>query len=192
MPITAPLLHCGKSAMWVGLERQIDTSSQNLAAREAAFRHGEFIAAQARAQFFGLPRSRPSPRSRAAAGPRFWHYAGGRSRLDPRQDLSMAPSWTPNMWGRVRLVESNVANAQARAADLASTRLVAQGALASDYLQLRIADALKRLLHATANEHAKSVRITRSQHVVGIASALDFSDPRRNYAARRCGRWRLA
>jgi outer membrane protein TolC len=88
----------------------------------------------------------------------------------------MAPSWTPNMWGRVRLVESNVANAQARAADLASTRLVAQGALASDYLQLRIADALKRLLHATANEHAKSVRITRSQHVVGIASALDFSD----------------
>jgi outer membrane protein TolC len=77
---------------------------------------------------------------------------------------------------RVRLVESNVANAQARAADLASTRLIAQGALASDYLQLRIADTLKRLLHETANEHAKSVRITRSQHVVGIASALDFSD----------------
>jgi hypothetical protein len=61
MSITAPLLHCGKSAIWVGLERQIDTSSQNLAAREAAFRHAEFIAAQARAQFSGLPRSRPSP-----------------------------------------------------------------------------------------------------------------------------------
>jgi NodT family efflux transporter outer membrane factor (OMF) lipoprotein len=55
------------------------------------------------------------------------------------------------------------------AGDLASARLAAQGALASDYLQLRVADELKRLLDATALYYGESLRITRNQYTAGVA-----------------------
>src|SRR5205085_5022804 len=74
-----------------------------------------------------------------------------------------------------RTVESNVASAQASAGDLASARLAAQGALASAYFQLRIADELRRLLDATAKAYSESLRITRNQYNAGIASASDVA-----------------
>jgi outer membrane protein TolC len=51
----------------------------------------------------------------------------------------------------------------------------AQGALASDYLQLRVADESKRLLDATAKAYAESLRITRNQYAVGTASEADVA-----------------
>jgi len=74
-----------------------------------------------------------------------------------------------------RTVESDVANAQVSAGDLATARLSAQGALASDYLQLRVADELKRLLDATAKAYGESLRITRNQYAVGAASQSDVA-----------------
>src|SRR5262249_59770836 len=82
----------------------------------------------------------------------------------------------PDLGGRIRrLVESDVASAQASAGDLATARLAAQGALASDYLQLRVADELKRLLDATAKYYAESLRITRNEYAVGTASESDVA-----------------
>src|SRR5204862_3415882 len=95
---------------------------------------------------------------------------GGGGSISYFFSTSAAASWTPDLWGRVRrAVESNVANAQASAGDLASARLSAQGALASDYLQLRVADELKRLLDAAASYYAESLRITRNQYRSGTA-----------------------
>jgi NodT family efflux transporter outer membrane factor (OMF) lipoprotein len=153
-----------------GLERQIDISNQNLAAAEAAFRQAEYIVAQARSQFFptatvnaSAQRSRSS-RGAAVAG------TGVGGLISNQFSTSAAASWTPDLWGRVRrTVESNVASAQASAGDLASARLAAQGGLASDYLQLRVADELKRLLDATAIAYSESLRITRNQYAAGIA-----------------------
>jgi NodT family efflux transporter outer membrane factor (OMF) lipoprotein len=62
-----------------------------------------------------------------------------------------------------------VASAQASAGDLASARLSAQGTLASDYLQLRTSDELKRLLDAVAGYYAESLRIIRNQYQSGTA-----------------------
>src|SRR5438552_9841640 len=45
----------------------------------------------------------------------------------------------------------------------------AQGTLASDYLQLRMSDELKRLLDAAASYYAESLRITRNQYLSGTA-----------------------
>jgi NodT family efflux transporter outer membrane factor (OMF) lipoprotein len=82
----------------------------------------------------------------------------------------------PDLWGKIRrTVESDVASAQVTAGDLATARLSAQGALASDYLQLRVADELKRLLDATAKAYAESLRITRNQYAVGAASQSDVA-----------------
>jgi NodT family efflux transporter outer membrane factor (OMF) lipoprotein len=163
------------------LQKQIDISNQNLLAAEAAFRQSEFIVAQARSQFFPIGTiDATAQRSRgggaAGAGTTPVGGGGGGGRISNFFSTSTAASWTPDLWGRVRRnVESNVAGAQASAGDLASARLAAQGALASDYLQLRIADELKRLLDATAKYYGESLRITRNQYDTGIASASDVA-----------------
>jgi NodT family efflux transporter outer membrane factor (OMF) lipoprotein len=88
----------------------------------------------------------------------------------------VAATWTPDFWGEVRrTVEANVASAQASAADVADARLAAQGSLAGDYLQLRIADELKRLLDDSAKAYAESLRITKNQYASGIAAQSDVS-----------------
>jgi NodT family efflux transporter outer membrane factor (OMF) lipoprotein len=164
-----------------GLERQIDITNQNVIAAEAAFRQAEWIIAQARASYFpaaAIDTSAQRSRSGGIAGANT-SLGGAATRggtIANSFSLSTAASWTPDLWGRVRrLVESDVANAQASAGDLASVRLAAQGALTSDYLQLRVADELKRLLDATAKAYAESLRITRNQYAVGIASASDLA-----------------
>src|SRR5262249_44928560 len=82
--------------------------------------------------------------------------------------LNASASWTPDLWGKIRrTVEGNVASAQASAGDLASARLAAQGALASDYMHLRVADELKRLLEASVAAFTESLRITRNQYQGG-------------------------
>jgi NodT family efflux transporter outer membrane factor (OMF) lipoprotein len=155
------------------LEKQIDISNQNLKAAEAAFQQAEWIVAQARAGFFPTATVNASAqRSRgggaAGGGTTPVGGGGGGGRISNFFSTSTTASWTPDLWGRIRrIVESDVANAQASAGDLASARLAAQGLLASDYLQLRVADELKRLLDATAVAYAESLRITRNQYAAG-------------------------
>src|SRR5246127_2334572 len=159
------------------LEKQIDISNQNLKAAEAAFQQAEFIVAQARAAYFPtVDLNASAMRSRTGGGSISSTGAGRSGFLSSSFSTSASASWTPDLWGRVRrTVESNVASAQASAGDLASARLAAQGALASSYLQLRIADELKRLLDTTAKYYAESLRITRNQYDAGIASASDVA-----------------
>src|ERR1700751_3846173 len=153
------------------LERQIDISNQNLKAAEAAFQQAEWIVAQARAGFFptvdlnaGAQRSRTGGGSSSSTG------AGRSGFTSSAFSTSASASWVPDLWGKIRrTVEGDVASAQASAGDLASARLSAQGTLASDYLQLRMADELKRLFDAAAGYYAESLRITRNQYQSGTA-----------------------
>ncbi|HTV89154.1 MAG TPA: efflux transporter outer membrane subunit [Stellaceae bacterium] len=156
------------------LERRVAISNQNLQAAEAAYREATAIVAEARAQYFptvtanaSATRSRtPTGASGAAAA-----AAGVRSGVISNAfALNEAASWTPDIWGKIhRLVEENIATAQASAGDLASARLSAQGELASDYLQLRVADELKRLLAAAVVAYKDSLRITQNQYRAGTA-----------------------
>jgi NodT family efflux transporter outer membrane factor (OMF) lipoprotein len=157
------------------LENQIDISNQNLKAAEAAFQQAEWIVAQARAAYFPTATVNGSAqRSRgggtAGGGTTPVGGGGGGGRITNFFSTSTGASWTPDLWGRVRrTVESDVANAQASGGDLASARLAAQGSLASFYLQLRVADELKRLLDTTASYYAESLRIIRNQYQSGTA-----------------------
>jgi len=164
-----------------GLEKQIDISNQNLKAAAAAFEQAEWIVAQARANYFPtatIDASAQRSRGGGTAGGGTTPVGGGGAsgRITNFFSTSTTASWTPDLWGRIRrLVESDVASAQASAGDLATARLAAQGALASDYLQLRVADELKRLLDATAKYYAESLRITRNEYAVGTASESDVA-----------------
>ncbi|HEY3912333.1 MAG TPA: efflux transporter outer membrane subunit [Stellaceae bacterium] len=157
-----------------GLEQRIDISNQNLKAAAAALTQAEEIVAEARAGFFPTgtvnlqaQRSRSGGSASSGTGSSFVSSGGG-SRIGSFFSDQVAASWTPDFWGQIRrTVEANVATAQASAADLASARLSAQGTLAGDYLQLRIADELKRLLDQSAAAYAESLRITQNQYRSG-------------------------
>ncbi len=179
-----------------GLERQIDISNQNLKAAEAAFRQAEAIVAQARAGFYPTAQINASAqRSRgggggggggiatnatgSAASSATGTRGGSSGSISNFFSLSAAASWILDLWGKVsRTVESDVASAQASASDVANARLAAQGQLASDYMQLRITDELKRLLDAAVKAYGESLRITQNQYNAGIAAASDVAQAR--------------
>ena len=72
-----------------------------------------------------------------------------------------------------RTVESDVANAQASAADLAAARLSAQATLAADYFQLRVEDELAQLLGDEVDAFNRSFQITANRYKVGTAAKTD-------------------
>ncbi len=83
-------------------------------------------------------------------------------------------SWSLDIWGKIRRqVQSDVANAQASAADLANATLSAQAALASDYVDLRTADANIALLRQTVAAYQESLRITQNKYAAGTVSQSD-------------------
>ena len=153
------------------LERQIDISNQNLRAATAAFEQAEWIVAQARAGFFPtVDLNGAAQRSRTGGGSGSSTGFGRSGFISSLFSTSASASWVPDLWGKIRrTVESDVANAQVSASDLASARLSAQGTLASDYLQLRVSDELKRLLETAAAAYAELLRITRNQYQSGTA-----------------------
>lgn len=166
------------------LEQQVNVSNQNIAGAFASFLQARALVKQARAQYYPTLTTSPSiSRSRssaslaqsgagtatgagtaiagtAATGGTFTAY-----------DLPFDASWTPDLWGRVRnTVNSNVAAAQASAADLENTRLTAQAELAVDYYQLRTQDSLKQLLDATVVAYQESLQVNQALYETGIGA----------------------
>jgi NodT family efflux transporter outer membrane factor (OMF) lipoprotein len=88
--------------------------------------------------------------------------------------LPVDVSWEPDLFGRVRRsVESNLATAQATAADLEGVRLIIQTEVAQDYFQLRALDAQKQLLEETVTAFRKSLELTKNRYAAGVASRAD-------------------
>ena len=99
---------------------------------------------------------------------------GSRSAARTQYNLEGDASWEIDLWGRIRRqVESNVASAQASAATLANIRLSEQALLATDYLDLRVTDALQRVLDETVRNDTESLRITQNQYEAGVAARSD-------------------
>ena len=101
---------------------------------------------------------------------------GGRSGSGTRTTYTLEGSadWNLDVWGKLRRqVESNVAGAQASAALVANARLSAQGSLATDYLDLRVSDALRRVLDETAQLDTEALRIVQNQYNAGVAARSD-------------------
>ena len=83
----------------------------------------------------------------------------------------MGATWDLDVWGRIRRsIESDVASAQASAADLAAATLSAQAELATDYFQLRALDEQRQLLDDAAAAYERSLRITQNQYQWGVGT----------------------
>jgi NodT family efflux transporter outer membrane factor (OMF) lipoprotein len=83
-------------------------------------------------------------------------------------------SWTPDIWGKIRRqLQENTAAAQVSAADLANATLSAQALLATDYVDLRTADASITLYQQTVTAYQRSLTITENQAAAGTAAPSD-------------------
>ena len=159
-----------------GLEQQIDISNQTLKEAEAAYRNARAIVDEARANLFPTASlSAGATRSSSGFGTTSSSFGTSSSgRTINNYSLEAAASWDLDLWGRIRRqVESDVATAQASAADIASARLSAQGSLATYYFELRYEDSLQSLLDQTVAEYQRSLTITQNQYGAGVAAGAD-------------------
>src|SRR5262249_29601844 len=154
------------------LEKQIDISNQTLKASEAAWRQATALASQARAGLFPtIGVSATGTRSGGSGGRANAAQLGGTVAplTHPVNEFELvgSASWDIDIWGKIRrTIESDVANAQASEADLAAARLSAQATLATDYIELRVADEQKQLLDKTVEGYKRSLEITENQYHV--------------------------
>jgi NodT family efflux transporter outer membrane factor (OMF) lipoprotein len=161
------------------LEQQVVVANQTLKADEAAFRESSAIVDEARAGYFPtVAASAAAARSATPLQEEKVGGGGGGGGTIYANSFSIGPaaSWVPDIWGKIhRTVESDVANAQASAADLAAAQLSAQGSLAIDYFELRITDEVKGVLEDTVVADQRSLDITKNQFAAGFAAETDVA-----------------
>ena len=89
---------------------------------------------------------------------------------------SLDAFWDADLWGRIRrTVETQAANAQASAADLAAAQLSIQAQLATAYFQLRAQDTRIDLFSRAAAAYERSLTITRNKYAAGIVTSADVA-----------------
>jgi NodT family efflux transporter outer membrane factor (OMF) lipoprotein len=152
-----------------GLMDKLNASNQTIMQAEANYRQAQALVQGARASF--------SPTVGTSAGvTRSGSGSNTPSNVSNQYDLSGSVSWEVDLWGRVRReVEASRAEAQASYADLASTQLSAQAALAQNYFQLRELDAQKRLLASTVEAYQRSLTLTQNLYEAGMVSKSDVT-----------------
>jgi NodT family efflux transporter outer membrane factor (OMF) lipoprotein len=173
------------------LELQIDQGNQTLREQAAAYANAQALVDEARANLFptltgtaGVTRSSSgrggstfstgSVITQTGTGVTTTGTGTGGSVARTSYSLQGNADWTIDIWGAVRRqVENNVASAQASAALLANVRLSEQALLATDYLDLRVTDALQRVLDETVRNDTESLRITTNQYNAGVAARSD-------------------
>jgi NodT family efflux transporter outer membrane factor (OMF) lipoprotein len=162
-----------------GLEKQIDISNQTLKASEAAWRQAVALAQGAGAQLYpAVALTGSALRSRGAVNSFVSGNAGAtqgtRAPAVNQFSLTATGSWDLDIWGKIRrTIESDVASAKVSEADLAAARLSAQGTLAIDYVELRVADEQLQLLTDTIKGYQRALEITQNQYKVGVVAKAD-------------------
>ncbi|NHN76367.1 efflux transporter outer membrane subunit [Azotobacter chroococcum] len=168
------------------LMRRLDESNQTVAQSVAQYLQAKAAVRAAKADFFPTGRvTVDETRSATASG------GGGTSRLPDGSTVSSGGgggdisnsynavsniSWELDFWGKMRRqLESDRAGLQGSAADLAAVRLSQQSTLAQSYLQLRVLDGQRRLLRATVEAYARSLRLTENQYRAGMVTKADVT-----------------
>ncbi len=150
-----------------GLERQVVVSNQNLKAAIAAYQAAQQIVAADRGSLFPQVNATGSATKERIS-------SGGAHVTETIYDAGAQASWTLDIWGRIRRqVESDVARAQASAADVTAAELSAQVALAEDYFQLRAAEQEERIYATYLDDLENALEITENQVAAGIVTLAD-------------------
>jgi NodT family efflux transporter outer membrane factor (OMF) lipoprotein len=93
--------------------------------------------------------------------------------------LPLTLSWELDLWGRIRRqVSAAKEEAQATAADRQNAELSIRAELATDYFELRAADAQAKLLADTVKDYEEALRITTNRFEGGITNQSDVFQAR--------------
>jgi NodT family efflux transporter outer membrane factor (OMF) lipoprotein len=161
------------------LEQRVEVSNQTLKAAEATYRAAEEAVGVDRGTLFPLVTA-TGGYTRTGSGNKVNQAVttgSGATVTGAGHSLYSAGlqgSWQLDVWGRIRrLVESDVAKAQASAADVAAARMSAQMTLAADYFQLRTSDEQTRLYDSEIEDFKEALRITQNQVKAGTTTLAD-------------------
>ncbi|MDR2852483.1 MAG: efflux transporter outer membrane subunit [Burkholderiaceae bacterium] len=160
------------------LAQRVQISNQNIAAAVAAYTQAQAAVREQRSGLFpgaslGLGASRTGVRGQS-----------GSARTV--KSGSFSADWAPDLWGKLReSVASAKAQAQASEAELASARLSAIGALATNYFSLREADVELDTLRKTIAGYERSLTITSNRYAAGIAAQTDVLQAQTTLASAR-------
>jgi NodT family efflux transporter outer membrane factor (OMF) lipoprotein len=165
-----------------GLSAQIDISNQTLKQAEAAYRQARALVQQDISGLYPTVTGNAAyTQSGSASGSNTRATQGSFVNASSGSSIgqfSMGPSlaWQVDVWGRIRRqIESDSANAQASAADLANARLSAQANLAINYFSMRISEQRIQVFQASVAAYTRSVEIVQNQLDAGIVSRVDLA-----------------
>lgn len=100
--------------------------------------------------------------------------------------VSIGASWEPDLFGRIRRTIDNAsATAEARLADLASSQLSIEGELATNYFNLREADAEIALVRQTIAGYERALKIATNRYNAGIVARTDVFQAQSQLATTR-------
>lgn len=166
------------------LAARVAVSNQNVAAAEAAYRQARSLVREQRATLFptvgldgGVTRSGSGRgtvvTTPGGGGSGVVTSGGGGASTNYRGDVNVG--WEADVWGGIRRsVEGAKGAAQASEADLAAATLSAQAELATNYFDLRAADAQIALLTEVVDGYQRSATITRNRYEAGVAPHSDL------------------
>lgn len=174
------------------LQQKAVVDNQTLRSWEATWRQSQAMLREARAGLWPTLSGSGAVRRSGTMGhgnrfefPSGFNNQSGQSldtsRLDTKRtrttySTSLDAFWDVDLWGRIRrTVESQAANAQASAADLAAAQLSIQAQLATAYFQLRAQDARIDIFNRAAAAYERSLQIARNKYAVGIVTSADVA-----------------
>ena len=167
-----------KDAELNDLEKQCATANQNIAAALHAYEQAHDIVTATRASLYPTVGIGAGIQREQVSNTRPLHS------LNPlTQDwdflIPLSISWAPDFFGGVRRqIESSGDNAQAVAADLATTRLALQGSLAVFFFQIRGIDLQAQLLRTTLDAYTQALQLAEDRRTGGLASQSDVEQAR--------------
>ncbi len=155
------------------LERQVTVTNQTVRAAAAAYDQARALVGEAQAGL--LPTLGVAPGVTRSSLNGITGLGGSQlGKAYTQYSLQGSAAWDLDVWGRIRRqIEAQQAAAEVSAADLANAALSAQALLATDYVDLRAADALAQLLGQTIDAYRRSLAITQNQYDAGTASRGD-------------------
>jgi NodT family efflux transporter outer membrane factor (OMF) lipoprotein len=152
------------------LEEQVAVNNYTVLQAEAQFRQALSLIDQNRASYYPTISTNPSV-TQSDRG-----INSGREGTADTFSLPFNVTWTPDLWGRVRLaVESTNASTQAQAALLENVRLSLQSTLAASYFGLLGTDMQLSLLNDTIAAYQTYLTLTNNRFNGGVASKADVS-----------------
>jgi NodT family efflux transporter outer membrane factor (OMF) lipoprotein len=156
------------------LEEEIAVANQDLKVAEARFRQARASIRFNRAAEFPTISAGPGISSVRESSNRPFILSSPGSSGDFVLPFDL--SYEFDLWGRIRrTVTAAREEAQATAADRETVSLSLHAELAFDYLELRAADAQKRLLDDTVKAYTDALRLTTNRFEGGAAPRLDVA-----------------